>query len=196
MLRKKRRILALIGLLIMGYFAFSSIIIYRYSNMYFEDKSDVAIVLGAGTTGDQVSPVFRERINHAIYLYKKELVDKVILTGGFGEGQIKSDSQIAKDYAVNNGVLDHDVLIEETSRYTIENLIESKLIMDSMGLKTALIVSDPLHMKRSMEMAQDQEIDCKPSPTRTSMYRTTIPKIKSLMYETFFFSSGQIVGVN
>lgn len=33
-------------------------------------KTDAAIVLGAAAWGDEPSPVFRERINHAIWLYE------------------------------------------------------------------------------------------------------------------------------
>jgi vancomycin permeability regulator SanA len=35
-------------------------------------QSDAAIVLGAAVWGDEPSPVLRERINHAIWLYKNK----------------------------------------------------------------------------------------------------------------------------
>lgn len=177
-----------------GYFAFNSFKIYQYSCEYYEDTSDVAIVLGASTYNNQVSPVFRERINHAVYLYNQGVVKKIIFTGGYGKGQTKSDSRLARNYALQKGIPNRDILIEESSRYTIENLLEAKSLMDSLKLKTALIVSDPLHMKRSIRLAEKLEIACKPSPTKTSMYRSTVPKTKSLFYETFFFSAGQLVG--
>ena len=181
---------------ILGYFIFNVIVIYQYSTEYYEDKSDVAIVLGAATFNDQVSPVFRERINHALYLYNNGIVKKVIFTGGFGQGQSKSDSQRAREYAIAEGLPDSDILIEESSRYTIENLSESKSLMDALHFQTALIVSDPLHMKRAIALAEKMNINCKPSPTKTSMYRSTIPKVKSLFYETFFLSVGQLSGEN
>lgn len=175
-----------------GYFAYNSFIIYRYSSEYSEVTSDVAIVLGAATNDEQVSPVFRERINHALYLYEQGLVKKLIFTGGYGKWQSKSDSRIAKEYAVKNGVPSSAILIEESSRYTVQNLLESKRIMDSLDYRTALIVSDPLHMKRSIRLAEKLGIDCKPSPTKTSMYRSTLPKTKSLFYETLFYSVGHL----
>ena len=48
--------------------------------------ADVAIVLGAAVTDAEVSPVLRERLNHGIWLYKNGYVDRLILTGGIGEG--------------------------------------------------------------------------------------------------------------
>ena len=143
-----------------------------------------------------MSPIFKERINHSIYLYKQHVIKKIILTGGYGDNQKQSDSKIAKAYVIKNGIPAMDILIEEKSKFTIENLKESKIIMDSLNLKTALLISDPLHMKRSIELAKKQKLDCLPSPTKTTMYKTKIPKIKSLIYETFFYSIGQIVGKN
>ena len=64
--------------------------------------------------------------------------------------------------------------------------------MDSHNFSTALIVSDPLHMKRSMELAISVKIECASSPTKTSMYQTTIPKLKFLAYETFFYTLGKL----
>jgi uncharacterized SAM-binding protein YcdF (DUF218 family) len=191
---KRKRVFYFIGFVILGYFLFNSIKIFNYSAEYSESKCDVAIVLGAGTYNGRVSPVFRERINHSIYLYNKGFVEKLIFTGGFGEGQKYSDSQAAKMYALIKGIPDEDIIIEENSRFTIENIRESKRIMDSLGAKTALIISDPLHMMRSMKLAENQNIDCKPSPTKTSMYKSVIPKMKSLVYETFYFSLGELVG--
>jgi uncharacterized SAM-binding protein YcdF (DUF218 family) len=194
-MRNKKRIYNILPLMILGYFILNSIRIYKYSFIYFEDKSDVAIVLGAGTNEGILSPIFKERINHSLLLYKKGLVDKIIFTGGFGKEQKESDSQIAKNYAIKNGVPNCNLIIEEKSQFTIENISESKLIMDSTELKTALIISDPFHMKRAIKLAQNSGIDCKPSPTQTSMYKTIYPKTKQLFYETFYFSLREIISI-
>lgn len=180
---------------VLVYFVINAFRIYTYSSVYFETKSDVAIVLGAGTKNDKLSPVFTERINHSLILYQKGLIKKIIFTGGFGENEEQSDSQIAKAYAIECGIPEVDIFIEEKSRFTVENLFESKLILDSIGLKTVLLISDPLHMKRAMLLADQYAIDCKPSPTKTSMYQSVKSKSKSLLYETFYFSIREIMGV-
>lgn len=183
----KRKYIVLIGLII-GYLTLNSIRIYNYSFEYNENKSDVAIVLGAGTNDGKLSPVFRERINHSILLYNKNAVDRIIFTGGFGKGQEQSDSKTAKYYAVEKGIPENMIIIEEKSNYTSENLEQSRLIMDSLGFKSALLVSDPLHMKRAIKLAKNYGIDCKSSPTQSTMYKSTYPKAKQLLYETFYFS--------
>ncbi len=96
----KKKAFSLIVAVILSYFLYNSIIIYNYSFEYSEDICDVVIVLGAGTNNGKVSPIFKERINHGIYLYNKGVVSKIIFTGGYGEGQKLSDSKIAKEYAL------------------------------------------------------------------------------------------------
>lgn len=196
MKNKLKKYLFFVLLFFLGYLIFSGIRIYNYSSTYSEDACDVGIVLGAGTKNGVVSPIFRERLNHSIYLYNKEKIGKIILTGGYGKNQDRTDSEIAKDYIVAKGIPLKDILVEKKSRYTIENLKEAKKIMDSLNFKSALIISDPLHMKRSIELAKKLKIDCKPSPTKTTMYKSFVSKSKSLVYETLYFTLGEIIGKN
>ncbi len=173
-------------------FIYNAISIHLYASKYVEIKSDVAIVLGAGTSNGVISPIFKERVNHAKYLFEKGLVKNIIITGGFGEGQKQTDSEVAKQYLIAQGMPTNVILTEEKSRYTIENLTEAKAIMDSLKFQSALLISDPLHMKRAISLAKNQNITCQPSPTKTSMYRSFIPKVKSLIYETFYYTLGQL----
>ncbi len=191
-MKKLKKYIKYTGVALLFFMTINAISIWDYSLEYSEKKSDVAIVLGAGTNNGTLSPVFKERVNQGIYLYKKGLVKKLIFTGGIGENQDVSDSKVAKNYAAQQGVLQDDIIIEEKSRYTHENLTEAKFIMDSLNFSSALIVSDPLHMKRSMELATAANIECESSPTKTSMYQSTIPKLKFLVYETFFYTLGKL----
>lgn len=193
---KRFKIVILLAMILLCYLMVNGIRIYAYSFRYSEEKSDVAIVLGAGTNAAQVSPIFRERINHSAYLYNEKVINIIILTGGYGDGQNQSDSEIAREYLFTQGIPKDAIVIEKQSKYTIENLVESKHIMDSLGLKSALIVTDPLHMKRSVDLAKKLEINCKPSPTKTTMYKSFVPKAKSLLYEAFYYSLGEIAGKN
>ena len=161
--------------------------IWNYGKEDEKAPSDVAIVLGASIWEDGVSPVYRERINHAITLYEDGFVDYIILTGGFGEGSYKSDSQVAKEYALSQSVPEEIIFIEEKSSITEENLEFSKEVMIENDLGTAIIVSDPLHMKRAMLMAEDYNINALSSPTTTSMYKSLKTKIPFLLRETFFY---------
>lgn len=176
-----------ISLLLIVFAIGIAISIWNYGKVDEKAPADVAIVLGAAISDGEVSPVYRERINHAITLYEEGTVDFIILTGGFSEGSYKSDSQVAKEYALSQDVPEERILIEEKSTITEENLEFSKEVMEENDLETAIIVSDPLHMKRAMLMAKDYNITALSSPTTTSMYKSLKTKIPFLLREEFFY---------
>ena len=196
--RDKCKIILASGVIILLLMVFAigiAISIWNYGKVDEKAPADVAIVLGAAISDGEVSPVYRERINHAITLYEEGTVDFIILTGGFGEGSYKSDSQVAKEYALSQDVPEERILIEEKSTITEENLEFSKEVMEENDLETAIIVSDPLHMKRAMLMAKDYNITALSSPTTTSMYKSLKTKIPFLLREEFFYVGYCIVRV-
>ena len=161
--------------------------IISYSHKDETSPADAAIVLGASVYDNSPSPVFRERINHAVELYKDGYVKAIIMTGGTGEGNIRSEADIAREYAGEQGVPPGNIYIEEESSVTLENLENAKEVMAEQGMDTALIVSDPLHMKRAMLYAKDLGISAYSSPTPTSLYRSWKTRIPFLAREEFFY---------
>jgi len=161
--------------------------IYVYGRSSATLRADAAIVLGAAVWGKQPSPVFRERINHAINLYQNGYVRTLIFTGGVGARDELAEAMVGKGYAMAKGVKDSDILIETQSRTTHQNLKNAFKVASAYPLTKFLIVSDPLHMKRSVLMAQDLGIDAYPSPTPTTRYQSLNSQIPFLMRETYFY---------
>lgn len=56
---------------------------------------------------------------------------------------------------MKNQVPEEDILIEEESLTTRENLQNAKKLMEENHLADAIIVSDPIHMRRAMQIAND-----------------------------------------
>ena len=189
------RIPLLIVFLILLCAIITAVSIAQYGKLDEKAHCDVAIVLGAATSNGEVSPVYRERINHGIWLYENGYVDYLILTGGVGKGNEKSDAYVAKQYVIEKGVPEQVILIEEKSKITEENLEYAKEIMDEFSMDTAIIVSDPLHMKRAMLMASDYGIDACSSPTPTTMYKSAKTQFPFLAREVFFYIGYSIVRV-
>ena len=183
----------LVVFLIILFAIITAVNIAQYGKLEEKAHCDVAIVLGAATSGEEVSPVYCERINHGIWLYENGYVDYLILTGGVGEGNEKSDAYVAKQYAIEKGVPEQAILIEEQSTITEENLEYAKTIMDAHAMGTAIIISDPLHMKRAMLMANDYGITAYSSPTPTSMYRSAKTQLPFLGREVFFYIGYSVV---
>lgn len=185
--KRKYQVLGMILVFIILYIVGNIASICLFSAKDQKCKADAAIILGASTYHGEVSPVYQERINHGVTLYRDGYVKKLIVTGGVGEGNFESDASAAKRYAMLQGIPETDILTEDTSTITQENLENAKLIMEEYKLDTAIIVSDPLHMRRAMLLADDAGIKAYSSPTPTSKYVSLKTKIPFLARETFFY---------
>jgi uncharacterized SAM-binding protein YcdF (DUF218 family) len=182
----KKAILIVMSLILV-FISYSSYSIWTFSYKNQLVKSDAAIVLGAAVWGDQPSPVLRERINHAIWLYENGYADKIIFTGGRGKDGALAESEVAKAYAIKNNVKADDILIETKSKITEENLKYAKAIALKNNLKTFTVVSDPLHMKRAIFMAKVFQMEVYSSPTSSSVYQTFNSKLPFFFRELFYY---------
>ncbi|MFI8687604.1 YdcF family protein [Rossellomorea sp. NPDC077527] len=167
--------------------SYSAFSIWTYGDKVQLVKSDAGVVLGAAVWDGEPSPVLRERVNHAIWLNENHYVDKIIFTGGKGEGNKYAESEVARDYAIENNVDPDDILIEKKSKITEENLKYAYEIAVENNLNTFSIVSDPLHMKRAMLMAEHTGMDAYSSPTPSSVYKTWGTKVPFFLRELFFY---------
>lgn len=161
--------------------------IYHDASNTADIQADAAVVLGATVWEYSPSPVFKERINHAIDLYKRGKVRKLIFTGGQDPGFELSEGEAAEQYALQNGVPQGDILIESESQTTYQNLYSAQRLAQQHRLSTLLIVSDPLHMRRAMLIARDVGMNAYPSPTPTTRYNSLRSKTFFLARETFLY---------
>jgi uncharacterized SAM-binding protein YcdF (DUF218 family) len=168
--------------------------IHSFSSMDETTDADVAIVLGAGTRNGRLSAVFRERIDHAIDLYRRGVVHAVILTGGVGRGQQMADSEVARSYVLEQGLPAEAVFIETSSEDTVQNLEEAQQLMTGNAWESCLIVSDPLHMYRAMLIANDLGLQASPSPTTTSRISSPWANAWFLMRETILVMQYSLFG--
>ncbi|WP_342345438.1 hypothetical protein [Snodgrassella alvi] len=75
-----RTVIAGCSLFVGANYAFSVATVYQLSHpQQVPTEADAAIVLGAAAWDKRPSPVFRERINHAINLYRAGIVKKFSL---------------------------------------------------------------------------------------------------------------------
>ena len=148
--------------------------------------ADCIIVLGAAVQGAAPSPVFAERIRHGISLYRAGYAEKLLFTGGIGSRTQHSEGKVGQAEAIRQAIPAANILYEEQSHTTLQNLTEAASVMQKNHLRTAIIVSDPLHMKRATMMAQKLGMRTVSSPTPTSKYRSLPKKLLFLVREIFF----------
>ena len=156
--------------------------------------ADTIIVLGAAAYDAVPSPVFKARIEHGLDLFKGGLAETLIFTGGYGGGGARfAESQVARRYAMRQGVPETAILIESTSQTTYQNLFEARRLMLEHGLQRAIVVSDPLHMARALRLCRGLGIDALGSPTPTTRFRSFRTRWEFLAREVYFFHRDLVV---
>lgn len=192
----RRSIKTLAALLLAGlaWGAWVGFSIASFGKHDFKGRADCAIVLGAAATGSTPSPVFEERIHHAIDLWRAGRISKIVFTGGRAEMVPEAESSVARDFAIAAGIPADAILIETRSHTTRGNLLEARDLMKSNSLRSAVIVSDPLHLKRASIMAADLQLQAVTSPTPTSKYRSLKTQFPFLLREIYFYHHYLIFG--
>jgi uncharacterized SAM-binding protein YcdF (DUF218 family) len=118
-------------------------------------RTDAGIVLGASLWNDKPSPGLRERLDHALSLYRQGIFPRFIVTGGLDAGGATiTEAEGMRDYLLANGVPANAVYLDTQSRNTYENLVFAKDILAKEGWSTAVIVTHRYHGARAADIAK------------------------------------------
>ena len=196
MVWRRWRMLAAVAFLIVAVTAAGlALSITRYAGQTSSASADAAVVLGAAVADRTPTPVFEERLRHAAGLYRKGRVRLVVVSGGRGSGDALSEGEAGRDWLIAHGVPAGDIAVETRSRTTIQNLRFSLPILEAKGVRTVLLVSDPLHMRRSTIIARRLGLTVEPSPTQTSRYRSRRTRAPFVARETWFLAQYLVTGL-
>lgn len=122
---------------------------------------DTALVLGFGLLrGGAVSPVLRARVARAVALHREGLARRLLFTGGVGAHR-PAESVAARDVARAMGVPESDLLLEDRSHTTRENMTEAARVLRARGIARGpvAVVSDTFHLARARRLARDAGLD-------------------------------------
>ena len=144
-------------------------------------KSDAILVLGAAQWNGRPSPVLRARLDHALALHKRGLAPYLVVTGGVGAGDTLSEGEVARRYALKNGVASEFILVEREGATTAESVSAAARLMHERGLVSALIVSDSYHILRVELLARRAGL----KPHRAAA--PTAPNWRYLLRESMLF---------
>ncbi|MBZ0281990.1 MAG: YdcF family protein [Anaerolineae bacterium] len=143
-------------------------VIDSYGRQDFAQKADVIIVLGAGLRRDNTpGPALTRRSAHAAELWQAGYAPVIICAGGKPGDRTRSEADACAELLRAQGIPAEAIILEDTSRSTEENAIETRLILDSNGWQTAIIVSDGYHMFRARHLFLNADIPVYTSPAIT-----------------------------
>ena len=167
-MRALGRLIASIVLTIVVLWTASMAAVLLFSWMDQARPADSIVVLGAAQYDGKPSPVLRARLDHGIDLWNNRMGKILVLTGGKGAGDTTSEADVGRSYARKRGVPDTAILLENKGRTTRESMLGVAELLESRGIKTAILVSDPFHMLRLSIIGRRFGLTPYTSPTRTS----------------------------
>jgi len=168
------------GAAVVGYTAFR---VWQQGEIDERRAVDALVVLGAAHYEETPSAVFAARLDHAIALYHAGLAPYLVTTGGRAPGDRLSEADAARAYALQRGVPPEAILSEDEGRDTLASIRAVRDVLEDRGLRSALFVSDRLHMLRVLRIAEDEGIEAYGSPTTTGPITTPERWLRSLGHE-------------
>lgn len=158
-----------------GYLPVLSISLIIYSNIYNKKKKynnpKYIIVLGCKIRKDgTVMPLLRGRLDVAINYYNKlETKPIFIVCGGKGSDEPISEAESMKNYLIFKGIDKKNILLEDKSVNTVENLrfAKEKYKIDD---QKCIICTSKYHLIRTMEICKYLGINANGIGSSTSRY--------------------------
>lgn len=159
-----------------AYFFSSSFNNYKIRNV----KADYIVVLGAGLMGDKLTPLLKGRVDAGIRSYRLNKGAKLIMSGGQGPDEEVAEAYAMSRYAMDMGVPRQDILVEDKSTSTQENLSFSMKLTKKKKPKM-VIVSNTYHIFRALLMANELGIRAKGQGNKTLAYFATNAFIREIV---------------
>ncbi len=123
-----------------------------------KERFDVIVVLGAAVgVGGGPSAALRRRVAEGVRRLEAGAAPVLLLSGGKGGGTgggVPAEAEVMRDLVlaagVAAGVADERLVLETESRSTLENARCSARIMGARGWTKALVVTDAVHLPRTL----------------------------------------------
>ena len=138
---------------------------------------DFIIILGSKIKKDgRLTPLLQGRVDRALSFGNKqyEISKKKIVyipSGGKGKDERTSEAEAIKNYLISKGIKEKQIIIEDKSTSTIENMKFSKNIIDKINKNAKVSFSTTnYHVFRSGVVANEQGLDCEGMGSKTKWY--------------------------
>ena len=156
--KTKRRCPMLLRLALLGFVLWTALVAFVCVKEYTVPKPDgttqAIIVLGAQVKPDgTLSLQLQYRMELALEQYRAH-PQVIVVCGAQGGNEPMTEAQAMHDYLVSNGVPEGDILMDDTSFNTRQNLTNAQKLLGD-DVKKVLIVTSNYHLPRAMTLARD-----------------------------------------
>lgn len=115
-------------------------------------KKGAIVILGyALDDKGKAQPTLIERLKQGLSLYRLNRTSKIIVSGGMAHGGI-TESFVMQQWLLSNGVPESSIILEDQSKDTVGNAINSAQILKDNNIENATIVSSASHIRRALAL--------------------------------------------
>ena len=187
-----KKLIDIILNLVLSYF-YSLIIATLYCNIKAGNHTpkydkDFVIILGAKIKEDgTLTPLLKSRVDKAISFGEKQYTNtkkKIIYipSGGQGEDENISEAEAVREYLLKKGIDKNQIIIENKSKNTNENMKFSKIKIDEVKKDAKISFSTTnYHVFRSGIIANNEGIECEGMGSKTKWYFYTNALIREFI---------------
>ena len=134
---------------------------------------DYLIIHGAGLIGgNKVSKLLGDRLDKAIEVYRRDPTPPMMIpSGGQGGDETVSEAAAMAGYLREKGIPEEKIILEDKSATTMENLKNSKAIIDAReGRKYTALVTSNYHVYRALRYCRKVGLDCTGIGSKVAFY--------------------------
>ena len=201
----KKWLAALLALVILGVLCFAGLeaCIGLHSRDRMAGEPRVMVIFGCQMRRDGPSILLRDRLDKALEYLGDHPDMKIIVTGGKGDDEHVSEAQGMYDYLTAHGVDGHDILLEDQSRNTHQNIRNTLALMGETSIPWAgsedgpgsyVLVSSDFHLARILMLwgraaGTTANVSTLPAPvshapSRVQMtFREPLALVKSFLFD-------------
>lgn len=141
----------------------------------YKKNIDYIIVLGAGIRSEEVTPLLKSRLDKGLMYLKDNPKAKFVVSGGQGPDEPVSEAFAMAKYLRSQNIPDSQIIIEDKSTTTYENMKYSKIKIDNdWSDKTrkpnVLFTTNNYHVLRSTTYADMAKLKAHGAGAPTSYY--------------------------
>ena len=191
-LRLLLKAVTLLVVLVVAYLGVTFVQVYGAKDDDHAGPADAIVVLGAAQYDGRPSRVLRDRLDHALALYRDGIADRIVLTGGRKEGDRFTEATAGYNYLRAEGLPDEALLREVHGTNTYESLAATARFLRIQDRESVVLVTDGYHAFRVGAIADDLGLDAEVSPSSTRLSGTT--ELRHILKETVAVAAGRVIG--
>ena len=112
-------------------------------------EKQIIILLGAKLENGEATREMADRCACAFQRYRLLPKARILACGGITDGSGVSEASVMKRLLTGRGVPDEDIIIEDKSRMTAENIVNALKILSESERQSLLLVTSDYHMARA-----------------------------------------------